>query len=93
MGQKNVLTAALIHKVQFLERQLKSQKPIGRKAVDFDPNERFARIPEIAYAKWEAEKAPEKYRDAEAAKLQDNSIQVALNDTANLNDQFHVLDK
>ncbi|EXK76948.1 hypothetical protein FOQG_18323 [Fusarium oxysporum f. sp. raphani 54005] len=36
------------------------QKPTGRKPVDYDPNERFARIPEIAYAHYEAEKTPER---------------------------------
>ncbi|EXK26140.1 hypothetical protein FOMG_17242, partial [Fusarium oxysporum f. sp. melonis 26406] len=41
-------------------KQIEVQKPTGRKTVDYDPNERFTQIPAIAYAHYEAEKAPER---------------------------------
>ena len=73
----NSIIASQKQRIEFLEDKLESQKPTGRKAVDYDPNERFARIEEIAYAHYEAAKAPTEYRDREAPKLQENSIKVA----------------
>lgn len=58
MDCKNALVASLTQKVNFLEKKLQTQKPTGRKAVGYYPNDRFVRIQEIAYAKWEAEKLP-----------------------------------
>jgi hypothetical protein len=62
----NSIIASQSQRIEFLENKLESQKPTGKKAVDYDPNERFARIEEIAYAHYEAAKAPEEYRDREA---------------------------
>lgn len=70
-NEKNAFIAMLLHKVNFLERKLKSKQRTRRKAVNCDPNRTFARIPEIAYARWEAEKAPKEYRDKQARNLQD----------------------
>ncbi|SCO82591.1 uncharacterized protein FRV6_06804 [Fusarium oxysporum] len=52
-------------------------KPTGRKAVDYDPNERFAQIPEIASAHFQAENADSVARARLQPQLQRNSIAVA----------------
>ena len=65
----NSITASQSQRIEFLENKLESQKPTGKKAVGYDPNERFARIEEIAYAHYEAAKAPKKYGDRGVPKL------------------------
>ncbi|KAH7133027.1 hypothetical protein EDB81DRAFT_616360, partial [Dactylonectria macrodidyma] len=52
--RKNGLITALIKKVEFLEKYNASHKATGRKAVDYEPNEAFATIPELATARYEA---------------------------------------
>ncbi|UPL00235.1 hypothetical protein LCI18_011169 [Fusarium solani-melongenae] len=86
----NSIVATQKQRIEFLEDKLESQKPTGRKAVDYDPNERFARIEEIAYAHYEAEKAPTKYRDREAPKLQENPIKAAEKEAQGLQSVFQV---
>ena len=86
----NSIIASQKQRIEFLEDKLESQKPTGRKAVDYDPNERFARIEEIAYAHYEAAKAPTKYRDREAPKLQENPIKAAEKKEEGLQSIFQV---
>ena len=65
----NTMIATQAYEINFLKEKLKAQKPTSKEAVDYDPNERFARIREIAYTQYEAERAPERIRDRDAPKL------------------------
>ncbi|KAK5994688.1 MFS-type transporter clz9 [Cladobotryum mycophilum] len=88
LDHKNSMIASLEHKNAFLEAQIASKKPLGRKAVDYNPNETFARIPDIAKAQDEAKKARDRNAARQTAKLQKTSLEIARKNTEELTNEF-----
>ncbi|KAJ3454606.1 hypothetical protein MRS44_013206 [Fusarium solani] len=77
LDRKNTMIAALQFRMTFLEEKLKSKETTGRKAVDYDPNKTFARIPEIAVAHFEAIQAASRYEEAHGPNLYDEAMEIA----------------
>ncbi|KAH7113359.1 hypothetical protein EDB81DRAFT_893566 [Dactylonectria macrodidyma] len=75
--RKNGLITALIKKVEFLEKDNASHKAIGRKAVDYEPNEAFATIPEIEAARYEAAMAQARFEDVHGPDLFKEALEIA----------------
>ncbi|KAK5998200.1 hypothetical protein PT974_00572 [Cladobotryum mycophilum] len=77
LDRKNTMIAALTQRTNFLEAQLASREPTGRKAVEKDPNETFATIPEIAKAHFEAKQAAAKYEAEHGPTLAEDALEIA----------------
>ncbi|KAK5989582.1 MFS-type transporter clz9 [Cladobotryum mycophilum] len=88
LDHKNAVIASLEQKNAYLEAQIASKKPLGRKAVDFDPNETFARLPDITKAKDEAIASRARYATRQAAKLRNEALEIARTDPEELTDTF-----
>ncbi|KAM5349768.1 hypothetical protein ACJ41O_006273 [Fusarium nematophilum] len=90
MDRKNTMITALTYENEYLKKKLESQEPTGRKAVDYDPNERFARIPEIAAAHYKAAAAADRYKERHAPNLMDESLEMASIGLDNMQFDFQV---
>ncbi|KAL6364304.1 hypothetical protein LRP88_02223 [Fusarium phalaenopsidis] len=60
-----------------LRLKLSLQKRTGRKTIEKDPNERFARIEEIAYASAQAEDAAVAYERSHAPNIINDAMEIA----------------
>ncbi|EMT73018.1 hypothetical protein FOC4_g10001867 [Fusarium odoratissimum] len=77
LSRVNTINAGKSQEITHLQLREEARKPTGRKAVNYDPNEQFARIPEIASAHFQAENADSVACARLQPQLQRNSIAVA----------------
>jgi len=77
LSRVNITNAGKSQEITHLQLREGAWKPTERKAVDYDPNERFARIPEIASAHFQAENVDSVARACLQPQLQRSSITVA----------------
>ncbi|KAL6352212.1 hypothetical protein LRP88_01743 [Fusarium phalaenopsidis] len=73
-----------------LRLKLSSQRHTGRKTVEKDPNERFARIEEIAYASAHAEDAAEAYERSHAPNIINDAMEIAQYNGEEMEDVFQL---
>jgi 4-hydroxybenzoate polyprenyltransferase len=73
-----------------LKLEIASKKKTGRKTVEKDPNERFARIEAIAYACAEADDAADNYETRHAANIVQEAMEIADYDEDEMENSFQL---
>ncbi|KJZ69327.1 hypothetical protein HIM_11285 [Hirsutella minnesotensis 3608] len=90
IDKKNSQVAALEEKVAFLEAERDSKQPTGRRTVQYDANEAFARAPEVSLARIEARQAANRYQERHGPHLHEDALEVAQNGQEKMEFQFQV---
>lgn len=80
------MIAAIKEKNNYLETKVQSKHPVGRRAVDFDPNNTFPTIPAIAKAKFEAQQAANAYEAKHGPHLE--ALEIAQTNQEEMMNQF-----
>lgn len=66
IDNKNVEFATKDHQIQYLQTQLESQKPKGKRKVKEEGNNKFARVNEIIKAREESKQQPKRKKVTKA---------------------------
>lgn len=90
LDRKNAMIAGLVTKCKHLETAMKSRKPIGRKAVKYNPNKAFATIPQIVKAQFEAKQAAQRYVAAHGANLEAEAREINQSSMDDLTSEFQL---